>query len=169
MIEGSGSLKPKNHYKGGAQMTKQRFFTVVVVLCAASVLSVAGLLYAEDCDPCKGGAIPTQFEIKGGEGEVKVDVVFTKLKPSSPYVLCLNGRENYKDSNELLFKNCPEKSGNLAFCNFATKFSDDKGKLEYHGSYSLLKGKYNLKFLLKDKGNDYCSIFCDDNVSFTVR
>jgi hypothetical protein len=150
-------------------MTKQGFFTLVALLCAATLLGVAGLLYAQACEPCIGGTVPTRFNIQGGDDVVRVEVEFTGLRPSSPYVLCFNGKSNHPASNELLLRRCRESSGNLAYCNIATTYSDAEGRLRYQGSYRLLEGDYEIKFLLKDKDKDFCPIFCNNTVSFTVR
>ena len=150
-------------------MSHRRF--VVTAACVALIVSCVGFAEAQKCMPCSleakhnlgsGGFI-------GEEGILKLNLEFSGLKPSTTYIMSVNGKPD-KRGNDLLIKQCGEyESTKMGVCDFAEATSDKEGKLVYTGSISLPKGNYDVKFLLKEKMNNYCSVFCYDYLRFSIK
>lgn len=87
------------------------------------------------------------FDFSGGEtfkGELKIE----GLKDNTGYVLCINGKPN-RPGNEILYNNY-QKSGNEGYYDFKQVQSDNHGKIEITFALELPKGKYDVKFALKE-------------------
>ena len=103
------------------------------------------------------GAFKGRFEISG-------------LKPDHEYVLCINGYAKHK-SNKTLINYCDgyDEPTSEGYCDFAEVLTDKNGFLEINIEEELPKGKYKIKFLVKDPKADWAVVWCEDLVKFKIK
>lgn len=99
----------------------------------------------------------------------KGQLTVTGLEANHGYVLTINGWKKHS-SNERLKEICEvwEPTGE-AYCDFDKVSTDGEGKLSANISEELPKGKYKIKFLIKDPGSDWKVVWSDDFVKFVVE
>jgi hypothetical protein len=98
----------------------------------------------------------------------KGELQASDLNPTHQYILTINGKKNHS-SNEKLKELCeiwePTDEG---YCDFDKVSTDDKGNLSVKIDEELPKGRYRIKFLIKDTANSIV-VWSDDLVNFTVE
>lgn len=101
-------------------------------------------------------------------GSFKGELQASGLKTNHNYVLTINGIANHS-SNEKLKERCKvwEPTGE-GYCDFDQISTDDNGNLSVEINEELPKGRYRIKFLIKDTEN-WITVWSDDLVNFTVE
>lgn len=101
-------------------------------------------------------------------GVFKGSIKATGLYPNHKYVMTLNGRTDH-DSNKVLIEECEVyKQTGEGFCDFAESYTDKDGALNLSFEESLPKGKYKIKFLIKDPDDDWKVIWSKNVVKFEI-
>jgi hypothetical protein len=114
--------------------------------------------------------------IPGSSGELKyhlkskgafiASIKLTGLEPKKAYKLCLNGEQG-RDGNELLIRY--GRDGQNGKYDFQTVTTDSFGSASGKIKVALPKGRYDVKFFVKDIADKYVCVLHNDDLQFEVE
>jgi hypothetical protein len=113
-----------------------------------------------------GSSGELQFHPKSN-GTFIASMKLSGLEPKKAYKLGFNGRDGY-DGNELLYrfgKDGPTKGK----YDFQTVTTDSFGAVSGEIKVALPKGRYHVKFFVKDIGDKYTCVLGNDDLQFEVK
>lgn len=135
-----------------------KFYPIIIVL--ASIFLMTNVVFSK----VQAKLVYEKEYVGAFKGKIEA----TGLKANHEYVLTINGYPKHS-SNKKLIETCElyEPTGE-GYCDFDQVSTDSSGVLSVDIEEELPKGKYRVKFLIKDPAANWVVVWSKDIVRFEV-